>query len=224
MSTKIKSIALSPGSDCTDLFRAAYENRYTWEPGFSGYEGKCICEDANKIFEGTFKLDDNFNALVDGIGNDLIHKAISAQLWEVSIHRVRRSFDETHGQNTFTAWDTNSQGTEVIVGGKNVGDRYRINNQIVTMVRRYIQGTLVIIFTESTTNTSKGYLAHKYNSQYLDPTTGFPCSGINHFTDTFFSLADCGAWILTKRVIQTESHDDTTAKQQVFSFVDLKRV
>ena len=114
--------------------------------------------------------------------------------------------------------------TEVIVGGKNAGDRYRINNQIVTMVRRYIQGTLVIIFTESTTNTSKGYLAHKYNSQYLDPTTGLPCSGINHFTDTFFSLADCGAWILTKRVIQTESHDDTTAKQQVFSFVDLKRV
>ena len=29
------------GEDCTHLFKAAYENRYTWESDFSGYEGNC---------------------------------------------------------------------------------------------------------------------------------------------------------------------------------------
>ena len=45
------TVAASPavipaGSDCTAAFRAAYENRYTWEPGFAGYKGLCVWEQA----------------------------------------------------------------------------------------------------------------------------------------------------------------------------------
>ena len=36
--------APTPGSDCTAAFRAAYENRYTWDPGFAGYRGRCVWE------------------------------------------------------------------------------------------------------------------------------------------------------------------------------------
>ena len=32
---------IKPGSDYKAEFKAAYENRYTWEPNFSGYKGKC---------------------------------------------------------------------------------------------------------------------------------------------------------------------------------------
>jgi hypothetical protein len=31
--------AIAPGSDATAAFRAAYENRYTWDPGFGGSSG-----------------------------------------------------------------------------------------------------------------------------------------------------------------------------------------
>ena len=40
------------------------------------------------------------------------------------------------------------------------------------MVYRHIHGTVVTIFTESTTDTGAGYLSHTYSSRYNDPETG----------------------------------------------------
>ena len=47
---------LTAGSDCTAAFRAAYENRYTWAPGFAGYSGRCVWEQGDQRVEGTFKV------------------------------------------------------------------------------------------------------------------------------------------------------------------------
>jgi hypothetical protein len=132
---------IAAGSDCTAAFRAAYENRYTWAPGFAGYRGRCSWEQDEQRVEGTFTVGADLKAQVEGIDNEEIHKAVASQLWEVCIHRVRRSFEQTHGDNTFTAGDTDAVGTEVIVGGKNTGDRYRIKGDVVTMVHRHIHGT-----------------------------------------------------------------------------------
>ena len=63
-----------------------------------------------------------------GIGElKLGEEQLNYQLFEVAIHRVYRSFEKTHALNTFIFGDTNDVGTEVIVGGQNKGDRYRIN-------------------------------------------------------------------------------------------------
>jgi len=215
-------VVITAGSDCTAAFRGAYENRYTWEPGFGGYSGRCVWEQDDQRVEGTFKVGADLKAQVEGIDNEEIHKAIASQLWEVCIHRVRRSFEQTHGDNTFTAGDTDAVGTEVIVGGKNTGDRYRINNDVVTMVHRHIHGTVVTIFTESTTDTGRGYLSHGYTSQYADPATGAARGGKSTFTDTFVPLAGEGPWVLSERVVETEAFGDTPAGRQLFRFEDLK--
>ena len=102
------------GADCTHLFKAAYENRYTWEPDFSGYKGRCSWTDGKTEIKGIFSLGQDLKAIVKEIDNENIKKAISSQLWEVAIHRVKRSFEQTHGKNTFTLGDTNKIGSEVI--------------------------------------------------------------------------------------------------------------
>ncbi|MEB3264772.1 MAG: DUF3386 domain-containing protein [Synechococcus sp.] len=211
----------APGSDCTAAFRAAYENRYTWDPGFPGYRGRCVWEQEGRCVEGTFRVGADLKASVEGIEDEEVTKAIASQLWEVAIHRVRRSFEQTHGANTFTAGDTDAVGTEVLVGGKGEGDRYRINNNVVTMVHRHIHGTVVTIFTGSTTDTGSGYLSHTYSSRYADPATGTPRGGTSHFTDTFVPLGEGGPWVLSERVVETEAHGDTPAGRQVFRFLDL---
>jgi hypothetical protein len=213
---------LLPGSDCTAAFRAAYENRYTWAPGFGGYQGRCVWEQDGQRVEGRFQVGADLKATVEGIADEAVHKAMASQLWEVAIHRVRRSFEATHGENTFTAGDTDAVGTEVIVGGKNAGDRYRIKDDVVTMVHRHIHGTVVTIFTESVTQTGAGYLSHTYTSQYADPASGEPRGGRSHFTDTFVPLEAEGPWVLSERVIETAAHGDTPAGRQVFRFEDLK--
>lgn len=222
------SVPLAAGSDATAAFRAAYENRYTWDPGFAGYRGRCVWEqpavggEAARRVEGSFSVGADLKAQVEGIEEPEVQKAIASQLWEVAIHRVRRSFEQTHGDNTFTAADTDAVGTAVIVGGKNAGDRYRIQNDVVTMVHRHIHGTVVTIFTESVTHTGSGYLSRTYTSRYADPATGEPKGGMSRFTDTFVPLMDGGPWVLQERVVETEAFADTPAGHQVFRFEDLQ--
>ncbi|QPN70442.1 DUF3386 domain-containing protein [Synechococcus sp. CBW1108] len=215
------SAPIAPGSDCTAAFRAAYENRYTWESGFAGYAGRCSWQQGERTVTGTFQLGADLKASLEGIDDAEIHKALASQLWEVAIHRVRRSFEQTHGANSFSAGDTDAVGTEVIVGGKGEGDRYRIKGDVVTMVHRHIHGTVVTIFTESTTDTGSGYLSRTYTSRYSDPATGEVKGGISRFTDTFVPLTETGPWVLSERVVETEAHGDTPAGRQVFRFEDL---
>lgn len=218
----------APGSDCRDAFRAAYENRYTWDPGFPGYRGRCLWEqldgagEASRRVEGSFTVGADLKAQVEGIEDGEVHKAMASQLWEVAIHRVRRSFEQTHGDNTFSAGDTDAVGTEVIVGGKNAGDRYRISGDVVTMVHRHIHGTVVTIFTESVTHTGSGYLSRTYTSQYADPASGAARGGKSTFTDTFVPLVEGGPWVLRERLVVTEACGDTPASSQRFRFEALE--
>ena len=215
-------VAIPSGSDCTDAFRAAYENRYTWEPGFGGYKGRCSWEQDDRLVSGSFEVGADLKAKVEGVADEEVNKALASQLWEVAIHRVRRSFEQTHGANTFTAGDTDAVGTEVVVGGKNSGDRYRIKDSVVTMVHRHIHGTVVTIYTESTTDTGSGYLSRSYSSQYSDPATAESKGGKSLFTDTFVPLTESGPWVLSERVVATEAHGETPASRQVFRFEDLE--
>ena len=216
------SAPVKPGSDLREVFRRAYENRYTWEPGFSGYKGRCIWQQDDQRVEGHFEIGADLKAKVEGIEDEQVLKAINSQLWEVAIHRVRRSFEQTHGENTFTAGDTDAVGTEVLVGGKGEGDRYRIKGDVVTMVHRHIHGTVVTIFTTAVTDTGSGYLSHTYTSQYSDPTSGEARGGRSSFKDTFVALPGGGPWVLQERVIDTEAQNDTPAGSQTFRFEDLE--
>ena len=210
------------GADCTYLFKAAYENRYTWESDFSGYEGICSWTDGAREIKGRFSLGQDLKATVKEIDDEQIHKAISAQLWEVAIHRVRRSFEQTHGKNTFVLGETNEIGSEVIVGGKNKGDKYRVKNNIVTMVYRHIHGNLIVIHTKDVTNTSNGYLSKSYSSQYLDPVSKKDLKGKSFFKDDFIPLEKKGPWVLTSRSIHQESLEGSILNKQVFSFSELQ--
>ena len=210
------------GADCTHLFKSAYENRYTWESDFSGYEGRCSWTDGERERKGSFCLGQDLKATVKEIDDEEMHKAISSQLWEVAIHRVRRSFTQTHGQNTFTYGDTNEIGSEIIVGGKNEGDKYRVKDDVVTMVYRHIHGNLIIILTEDVTNTGNGYLSKSYSSQYLDPISKQDLKGKSFYKDNFIPLDKGGPWVLSSRSIHQESSEGSIINKQVFSFSDLK--
>ena len=171
--------------------------------------------------EGSFRVGSDLKAKVEGVTDNEVEKAIASQLWEVCIHRVRRTFEQTHSENTFTAGDLTEAGLEVIIGGKGKGDKYRIKNNIVTMVHRHIHGTVVTIHTESTTDTGDGYLSRAYTSQYSDPASGELRGGMNHFVDTFTPLSEGGFWVLSERNIRTDAFADSPGSEQTFRFEDL---
>ena len=212
-------IILTDFSDCRLAFQSAYENRYTWGPEFKGYKGKCIFEANNAKRIALFSINADLNLSIEDCKDEDIKKSIFSQLWEVSIHRVRRSFESVHGKNTFSYGNSNDWGDEIIVGGKNLGDRYRIKNNVITMVHRNMHGKLIEIFTEDIQDTEVGYLSKNYSSQIFDPTTREVINKKTFFEDIFVMLPETNIWVLSQRIIKL---DNSKEDFQIFKFEELQ--
>ncbi|YAF96805.1 MAG: DUF3386 domain-containing protein [Nodularia sp. CChRGM 3473] len=203
-----------------ELFRAAYENRYTWDQNFPGYTADITYKYDDKVVTGQVVIDANLKAEVSGVDDEQAKKAIHGQAWEIAIHRVRRRFEDTHSTNTFSYGATDeTDATEILVGGKSEGDKYKVRNNEVCHVHRLIHGTFVTINTFSSHDTGSGYLSHTYDSVYHDPKTGEQKGGRSEFTDEYEKVGEY--FILNRREIRTETAGQTSVQEFVFSNIKL---
>ncbi|HIK15972.1 MAG TPA: DUF3386 domain-containing protein [Leptolyngbyaceae cyanobacterium M33_DOE_097] len=201
-----------------ELFRAAYENRYTWDSSFPGYTADVTYKHGDTVYEGKVTIKKDLSAEVTGVEDETAKKAIHGQAWEVAIHRVRRAFEQTHGNNTFAYGETDADGAiEIIMGGKADGDRYKLRNNEVSMVHRHIHGVVVTINTTSSHDTGEGYLSHRYDSVYHDPKTGEQKGARSEFEDEYEKVG--GYFILNRRAIR---FDDLTEPPQEFIFSNIE--
>jgi hypothetical protein len=203
-----------------DLFQSAYENRYTWDGTFPGYSADITYTQDGKTVTGQVRVTSDFKAEVHNVDDEDAQKAIHGQLWEIAIHRVRRSFEDTHGKNTFAYGETDATGAvEILMGGKSEGDHYKLRNNEVCLVHRQIHGVFVTINTFSSHNTGEGYLSHRYDSVYHDPKTGEQKGGVSLFEDKYEKVGQY--WILNHRSIQTETNNETVTQDFAFSNIVL---
>ena len=201
--------------NCKEIFRNAYENRYTWKNDFNGYQGKCILLINNIIHEGNFVLGKDFKPNIKKIDDQNIVKSIASQLFEVSIHRVRRDFHSIHSENDFNLIKSSESGIEMKVSGKNDGDKYRVKDQGINMVYRKIHGTIIEIFVEDFLDTGNGLLSKKYTSQQVDPNTLKPNSQKLEYNDEFINLNKNDFWILNSRTIKYLNENQEEEIQKV---------
>ncbi len=206
--------------NCKEIFKKAYENRYTWKNEFNGYKGKCIFFNNNSIHEGEFILGKDFKPNIQKIENEKIVKSISSQLFEVCIHRVKREFKSIHSENSFNLLKNSQSGIEMSVSGKNQGDKYRVKNDCINMVYRKIHGNIIEIFVEEFLDTGIGSLSKKYSSQTIDPETLKPKSQKLEYVDEFTNIGEEDYWILNSRTIKylNQNQEEETQK---FVFEDL---
>lgn len=206
--------------DARDLFRAAYENRYTWDQDFPGYTADVTFKDNDRTFTGQVRVNGDMSTEVFNIEDEEALKQVKSQLWETAIHRVRRSFEDVHGQNTFRYGETDESGAiEILMGGKSEGDRYKLRDNEVCHVHRHIHGVVVTIDTFSSHKTEDGYLSHRYDSIYHDPKTGELKGGKSYFEDNYEKVGNY--YILTSRVITGEENGETVTKEFGFSNIKL---
>jgi hypothetical protein len=185
-----------------DLFRAAYENRYTWDENFPGYTADVSYHVGGQTYTAKAQINPDFKFEVTGIDDEEAKKAIQGQVWEIAVHRVRNAFEQTHGQNTFTLGETDETGAvEISVSGKSEGDRYKLRNNQVSMVHRHIHGVVVTIYTSGSQETGNGYLSTRYDSVYHDAKTGEPKGERSEFEDSYEKVGNF--YLLSKRVIHT---------------------
>ena len=203
-----------------DIFRNAYENRYTWKNDFNGYQGKCIFFTGNNIHKGNFVLGKDFKTNIKKIEDEKIVKSIASQLFEVCIHRVKRDFEAVHSENNFNLLKNSESGIEMIVSGKNKGDKYRVKNNCINMVYRKIHGIIIEIFVEEFLDTGIGSLSKKYSSQQINPDTLEINSEKLEYEDEFVNVGEDDYWILKSRTIKYLNHNQEEEMQK-FVFEDL---
>ena len=206
--------------NCKELFKNAYERRYTWDSKFSGYKGKCIFSVNNDTYKGNFVLGKNFKPEIDNIDDQKIVKSISSQLFEVSIHRVKREFEEIHSKNNFNLIKDSESGIEMMVSGKSEGDKYRVKNNCINMVYRKIHGIIIEIFVQEFFDTGNGFLSKKYTSQQIDPNTLKANSLKLEYEDRFINIGSQDIWILNSRSIKYLNKNQEEEIQK-FIFEDL---
>tara|TARA_B100000886_G_scaffold331788_1_gene283711 strand:- start:174 stop:827 length:654 start_codon:yes stop_codon:yes gene_type:complete len=202
--------------NCKEIFQIAYENRYTWKSDFSGYQGKCIFSTTNNIYEGNFVLGKDFKPNIQKIDNKEVTKSIASQLFEVCIHRVKRQFQLVHSDNNFNFLKSSESGIEMIVSGKNEGDKYRVKNTSINMVYRKIHGTIIEIFVDEFLDTGIGLLSKKYSSQQIDPITLKPNSQKLEYQDEFINIHNEDYWILHSRTIK---YLDQNKEEEIQKFI-----
>ena len=201
----------------TNLIRSAYENRYTWDKNFPGYTADVIYKHGDQVYTGKVRVNSNVSVEVIDVADESAKQAIAGQMQEIAIHRIRRTFEESHGKNTFSLGETDETGaTEIFVGGRAEGDRYKVRDRVVTLVHRHIHNIVVTINTFTVHNTSEGYLSHRYDSVYHDPKTAEQKGGISDFEDNYEKVGNY--YILTSRVI----YSDEDEQPLEFSFSNVK--
>ncbi len=206
--------------NCNELFKNAYERRYTWDSKFSGYKGKCIFSVNSDTYKGDFVLGKDFKPEIDNIDDKKIVKSISSQLFEVSIHRVKKEFKEIHSKNNFNLIRDSESGIEMMVSGKSEGDKYRVKNNCINMVYRKIHGIIIEIFVQEFFDTGNGILSKKYTSQQIDPNTLKANSLKLEYEDRFINIGSQDVWILNSRSIKYLNKNKEEEIQK-FIFEDL---
>jgi len=206
--------------NCKEIFKKAYERRYTWQKDFKGYQGKCIFLINNNIHKGSFLLGKDFKPNIQKIEDNSIVKSIASQLFEVSIHRVKREFESVHSENNFNLFKNSESGIEMNVSGKNQGDKYRVKNNCINMVYRKIHGSIIEIFVEEFLDTGTGFLSKKYSSQQIDPATLKTKSQKLEYEDEFVNIGKEDYWLLKSRTIKYLNQNQEKETQK-FVFEDL---
>ena len=206
--------------NCKELFKNAYERRYTWDNKFCGYKGKCLFSVKDDTYKGDFVLGKDFKPEIQNIDDQKIVKSISSQLFEVSIHRVKRKFEEIHSKNNFNLIKDSESGIEMMVSGKSEGDKYRVKNNCINMVYRKIHGIIIEIFVQEFFDTGNGFLSKKYTSQQIDPNTLKANSLKLEYEDRFINIGSQDIWILNSRSIKYLNKNQEEEIQK-FIFEDL---
>ena len=156
-----------------DLFRNAYENRYTWDEQFPGYSAEVSIRYDKALYHGLVRINPDLSVATTGINSEAVRQLVVNQLRMVSIHRKRVPFEAIHGLSTFELEGTDDTGAVKIQEvGNEMDSHYKVQEQKITQVNRLIGQVAVTVNTLGFIKPPEGYLAAHYQTTFSDAQTG----------------------------------------------------
>ena len=155
-----------------DRFRAAYENRYTWDENFPGYTTKLELKQGDEVYTANIKVNSDLSVEVTGIEDEKVAESVYNHMRDVITHRKRNSFENAHGKSTFNLGAEDATGAvEILVKGDSMGSNYKIRGKEICQVSRVMGPIAFVINTNDSLDTGEGYISTGYNAIFRDSKT-----------------------------------------------------
>jgi hypothetical protein len=217
-----------------ELFRAAYENRYTWDENFPGITaavsiaingdrrtGKATITPELGV---TVTMDDpqpttRTTTAPDGTSKtvtvDIGQEWLTNQLRDVVTHRKRKSFEDAHGKSTFELGQVDDTGAcEILVSGDSMGSNYKVRDRQIVFVSRVMGRIGFTINHLEKLDTGAGYISSIYNAVFRNPQTNEVVRQTK-FQDIYEPIG--GYYLMTKQIVHSQEQGETTVYEITFS-------
>lgn len=202
-----------------ELFRAAYENRYTWDENFPGYSADVQIKQGDEVYTGKIRINRDLSVEVTGIEDEQVRESIYTQLRDIITHRKRSAFNQSHGKNEFNFGKTDETGAvEILVKGDAMGSNYKIRETEICQVSRVMGRMAFVIDTHESLDTGIGYIATRYDAVFRNPQTN-EVTNVLKFEETYEKVGDY--YVMTKQVVQQYKQGDRTTTEFNFSNIKL---
>lgn len=203
-----------------ELFRAAYENRYTWDENFPGYSADIQLRQGEEVYTGKVRINRDLSVEVTGIEDEQVQESVYTQLRDVITHRKRSQFDKSHGKNEFNLGNTDQTGAvEILVKGDAMGSNYKVRGTEICQVSRVMGRMAFVIDTHESLDTGNGYIATRYDAVFRNPQTN-ETTQVLKFEESYDRVGDY--YLLTKQVVQAYQNGNRTVTE--FNFSNIKQL
>ncbi|NJL23252.1 MAG: DUF3386 domain-containing protein [Leptolyngbyaceae cyanobacterium SM1_3_5] len=206
-------------TDARSLFKAAYENRYTWDENFPGYTADVTLKQGGETYTAKVHINRDLTYEFTDLSDEKGRELLQHHLWETVTHRKRSNFEQAHGKNTFTLGDTDETGsTEIQVSGDAMGSHYRIRNNEISQVNRTMPQVAFSINHKGSFDTGSGYISARYDVVYRNPKTD-DLVGENDVDSEYEKFGDY--YLLTRQVTRSNQQGQQDTQEVTFSNIQL---
>ncbi|QDZ38867.1 DUF3386 domain-containing protein [Euhalothece natronophila Z-M001] len=207
-------------SKAQEIFRAAYENRYTWNENFPGYQAQLELRQGEEVYQAQVKVNGDLTVEVSDIDDEQVKESLYNQMRDIVTHRKRKSFDQAHGKNRFSLGEEDATGAvEIKVEGDSMGSNYKVRGKEISQVSRVMGPIAFTINTAESLDTGEGYIATKYNAIFRDPKTD-ELKEKREFEEEYANIG--GYYIPIRQRVEAIAKDgNTTTTEFNFSNIEL---
>lgn len=199
-----------------ELFRNAYENRYTWDVDFPGYRADLTLTQGDETYRAQITVNRDLTVEVTGLTDETVKESVYNQLRDIVTHRKRSNFEKAHGKNSFAFGETDPTGAiEILVTGDAMGSNYKIRGSEICQVSRVMGPMAFTINTEESLKTETGYISTGYHAIFRNAKTQ-ELQGKRNFHEAYEKV---GNYYLptVQRVDAIANDTETTTTEFVFS-------
>lgn len=152
-----------------EAFRAAYENRYTWDQDFPGYKAEVSINYQGELDQGIVRVRPDYSVELVNIDTEEVEELIKDELKMEIIHRRSVPFSELHDLDSFTLLEEEEDGTlDIKEEGKEDNSTYKVKDQVITQVNRELEDVEVQVDTIGVTPTPEGYLVVQFQTTFQE--------------------------------------------------------